>query len=311
MSNKINIDELLKQELGNIAPEPPAGVWESVSNQVQLAQPASQAVNAAASATKTVLVSSKIIATTVVAVVTAVAGFVGYKVYNNNNTKPVEEARQVVAEVEKESQASVPAAPDLVTNAATGANHVSIIDVPKTIKEKKTALIKKGQVNNASAKEVAQPVFTNQPDKAIDLTDPLLVPDQQARTPNETATSKQNTDKEEYSLQPANANDEEQAQQFEAPFIPNVITPNIDGKNDEFEIALENEVLYDLKITDRRGNIVFESKDKNYRWQGVNIYTGKACEEGMYIYAFKYQLKGMKEAETKSGWINLRLSQRQ
>lgn len=310
MSNKINIDELLKQELGNMTPEPPAGIWENVSNQVQLAQPAAQTVNSVASATKTVLVGSKVIATTAIVVITTVAGFVGYKLYNSDKNT-VGSIQQTVVE---EPGGSLALAAQPALNAAVTAEVKNEVAPERQRMAKSQKNTGRANQSNRPTKEngVAQPVYTDQPDKAIDPTDPLVVPDQQANVQNETIVPKQNTKQEEKQVsQPVNNEQEEQSPIFEAPFIPNVFTPNVDGKNDEFEIALENELLYDLKITDRKGNIVFESRDKNFRWQGVNIYTGKTCEEGMYVYAFKYQLKGMKDAETKSGWINLRLSQRQ
>lgn len=305
MSDKINIDELLKQELGNMAPEPPAGVWENVSSQVQLTQPASQVVNPAASVTKTALAGSKMIITSAVVAITTLGGFIGYKLYSNNNQSVVQ--AQHMASEESKTLQIVPVESVQETTGKKGVKNEITSGGSKSRKSE----VYSGKRDNKNIKEVIQPVFANQPDKAMDLTDPLLITDQPVKKQTETAILKQSTDGEEQPLQVENNEAEEHVDQFEAPFIPNVFTPNVDGKNDEFEIVLENEILYDLKITDRKGNIVFESKDKNVRWQGINIYTGKICEEGMYVYAFKYQIKGMKAPEPKSGWINLRLNQRQ
>jgi gliding motility-associated-like protein/uncharacterized repeat protein (TIGR01451 family) len=64
--------------------------------------------------------------------------------------------------------------------------------------------------------------------------------------------------------------------------IPNVFTPNGDGKNDVFEIPditsfPENEFI----VVNRWGNSVYEKK--NYR----NEWTGEGLNEGTYFYVFK------------------------
>lgn len=88
-------------------------------------------------------------------------------------------------------------------------------------------------------------------------------------------------------------------------FIPNVVTPDGDGKNDRFVIPVENEVMYDLKITDKAGNVLFESRDKNVTWDGTNTRTGSVCPEGSYVYAFRYQLRSSKEPKFRQGLINI------
>ncbi|MBS7562790.1 gliding motility-associated C-terminal domain-containing protein [Mucilaginibacter sp. Bleaf8] len=64
--------------------------------------------------------------------------------------------------------------------------------------------------------------------------------------------------------------------------IPNIFTPNGDGKNDVFEIPelssfAENELL----IVNRWGNSIYEKK--NYR----NEWTGEGLSEGTYFYILK------------------------
>ncbi|WP_158825875.1 gliding motility-associated C-terminal domain-containing protein [Mucilaginibacter lacusdianchii] len=64
--------------------------------------------------------------------------------------------------------------------------------------------------------------------------------------------------------------------------IPNVFTPNGDGKNETFEIPelssfTENEII----IVNRWGNSVYEKK--NYR----NEWTGEGLNEGTYFYVLK------------------------
>lgn len=80
---------------------------------------------------------------------------------------------------------------------------------------------------------------------------------------------------------------------YNEPKIPNVITPDlVDNLNDDFNILIENEEFYHLVITDLSGQIVFESYDKNNRFNGVNVYNGNSCPAGNYQFIFQYKLKG-------------------
>lgn len=74
------------------------------------------------------------------------------------------------------------------------------------------------------------------------------------------------------------------------PFVPNLITPNGDDKNERFEILdIEND-KGKLWIYNRYGALVYE--DKSYR----NDFSGTALIEGVYYYLFEYpscpELKG-------------------
>ncbi|MEO8086327.1 MAG: PKD domain-containing protein [Bacteroidota bacterium] len=71
--------------------------------------------------------------------------------------------------------------------------------------------------------------------------------------------------------------------------IPNVFTPGGDsytgdGKNDTYYIKnlcpIED---FKMTIYNRWGNIVYESKDYNFHWDGVDD-NGKDCAEGVYYY---------------------------
>ena len=81
--------------------------------------------------------------------------------------------------------------------------------------------------------------------------------------------------------------------------IPNVFTPNGDGKNDTFTIPdlsqyQENELI----IVNRWGGEVYQSK--NYR----NNWTGDNLEEGTYFYSLKVT-NSNGEVEEYKGYITL------
>jgi len=66
-------------------------------------------------------------------------------------------------------------------------------------------------------------------------------------------------------------------------FIPNAFSPNGEGINDLFVVSgLEGDAKYLMKVFDRWGNKVFESKDKNEAWRGDN--NGTMLNAGVYVY---------------------------
>ncbi|MBC7425453.1 MAG: gliding motility-associated C-terminal domain-containing protein, partial [Bacteroidia bacterium] len=76
--------------------------------------------------------------------------------------------------------------------------------------------------------------------------------------------------------------------------IFNIFTPGItDGKNDSYDIIIEGEDLYDLKIYDRWGVLVFNGNEdaegiEPGNWNGRIKNKGDECSAGTYYYIFKY-----------------------
>ena len=70
-------------------------------------------------------------------------------------------------------------------------------------------------------------------------------------------------------------------------FVPNAFTPNGDEINDRFTLKHSdvcNIQEFDLKIFDRWGRMVFETKtsDPNRAWDGT--FEGKELQQGVYIW---------------------------
>jgi len=65
--------------------------------------------------------------------------------------------------------------------------------------------------------------------------------------------------------------------------LPNIFTPNNDGKNDLFMVKTTG--LYDFNITviDDKNNVVYQSKDVNFSWNGLDLYQNES-KPGKYIY---------------------------
>ncbi|MCK4664461.1 MAG: gliding motility-associated C-terminal domain-containing protein [Bacteroidales bacterium] len=71
--------------------------------------------------------------------------------------------------------------------------------------------------------------------------------------------------------------------------IPNIFTPNDDGKNDFFEpnISFASSKDFSMIIYNRWGEKIFESKTPGETWDGTK--NGKLVQEGSYIYFIKFR----------------------
>jgi gliding motility-associated-like protein len=90
---------------------------------------------------------------------------------------------------------------------------------------------------------------------------------------------------------------------FVAIFIPyNVFTPEPkDGLNDVFRVRAQGLVKFDIVIYNRWGEVVFESKDDKFQWNGKVKNTGAECPEGTYFYLINYQIQDEKLNDGKNG----------
>jgi gliding motility-associated-like protein len=67
--------------------------------------------------------------------------------------------------------------------------------------------------------------------------------------------------------------------------VPNVITPNNDGVNDEidFNSFLDECIDFDVYILNRWGNVVYKSKRDDLSFKGNDV-DGQQLKEGVYFY---------------------------
>lgn len=70
-------------------------------------------------------------------------------------------------------------------------------------------------------------------------------------------------------------------------FIPNAFSPNNDGNNDVFQLFGDVSAIeyLDIKVFDRWGEMVFESNNHNFTWDGT--FKGEKVAPGAYIYVAK------------------------
>lgn len=87
--------------------------------------------------------------------------------------------------------------------------------------------------------------------------------------------------------------------------IPNIFTPNGDGENDFFQlINAENTPELEVVVLNRWGNVVFESDEVNFKWNGSIQNTGEECSDGTYFYKIvAVDMNG--EEVTKHGFVQL------
>ena len=88
-------------------------------------------------------------------------------------------------------------------------------------------------------------------------------------------------------------------------FVPEIFTANQDGINDILQIPNAHITDFDLRIFNRWGEIIFESKDPEVIWDGT--YKGKMIAPMMYAYVVSYKSRDFPEREkiTRRGGIFL------
>jgi gliding motility-associated-like protein len=87
-------------------------------------------------------------------------------------------------------------------------------------------------------------------------------------------------------------------------FVPNGFTPNNDGKNDLFKaFGTESVTEYDMKVFDRGGMVIFQSRDKSKGWDGK--LNGVPFSSGVFVYMLHYKEGNTAEQVLLKGTITL------
>ena len=86
-------------------------------------------------------------------------------------------------------------------------------------------------------------------------------------------------------------------------FMPNVFSPNGDGVNDIFIPVQSGEIEdYVMRIFDRWGELLFETRDINTGWDGT--LSGNKVNPGVYVWSIGYNTPE-NIREVKSGSLTL------
>ncbi|PIQ20776.1 MAG: hypothetical protein COW65_13095 [Cytophagales bacterium CG18_big_fil_WC_8_21_14_2_50_42_9] len=92
--------------------------------------------------------------------------------------------------------------------------------------------------------------------------------------------------------------------------LPNIFTPNGDGKNDEFRPDRRSQFIKSVKFTvfTRWGDKVYESTDDpGINWTGVNN-AGKQVSDGTYYYTAEVEFQSLSPQNAKQtfkGWVEI------
>jgi gliding motility-associated-like protein len=93
--------------------------------------------------------------------------------------------------------------------------------------------------------------------------------------------------------------------------LPNVFTPNNDGKNDFYTPILPFRFIerVDMKIYNRWGTLVYETTDPMINWDGRDINNNKAVKEGVYYYVcslYELRIEGLRRnSNILNGFIHV------
>ncbi len=87
-------------------------------------------------------------------------------------------------------------------------------------------------------------------------------------------------------------------------FVPTAFTPNADGRNDAFGATVKCPAeRYNLKVYNRWGQMVYESRDFAQKWDGS--YNGQPAPVGTYYYHVVYQSPLAKKQKLLKGDVTL------
>ncbi len=87
-------------------------------------------------------------------------------------------------------------------------------------------------------------------------------------------------------------------------WFPTVFTPGSSDANSTFSLFTINEYEYfHIYIYNRRGELVYESDDVHFKWDGTH--KGEPCPQGAYVYTCRYRKPGTTTLSTLTGSITL------
>lgn len=65
--------------------------------------------------------------------------------------------------------------------------------------------------------------------------------------------------------------------------LPNIFTPNGDGKNDFLELDASGIIDFSLVVLNERGTVIYQTQDSNFKWDGTQP-NGDPIKEGNFVY---------------------------
>ena len=88
--------------------------------------------------------------------------------------------------------------------------------------------------------------------------------------------------------------------------MPNVFTPNQDGKNDYILFSgVDPNAEFTWTIFNRWGKPIFETVRRGQAWDGTNMFNAKPLEAGLYYYELIFRDQCTDEDKILTGFIHL------
>ena len=91
-------------------------------------------------------------------------------------------------------------------------------------------------------------------------------------------------------------------------YIPNTFTPDQDEHNQTFRPIFTSgfdPYNYEMLIFNRWGEIIFETHDVTYGWDGTYSFTNSTCQDGVYSYQITFKNPNLDERKVVCGSVNL------
>jgi gliding motility-associated-like protein len=295
-----NLDEILKQQMQDFAPDAP-NIWAGIEQGMQ-ANAAAQSGLAGSKVVLSKLALTVIKVTAILAIPTSVATYF----YTKNSKKE---------NIERESKVAELKVPIAVNSREISLDKTQVTDKPKqtfTNNEKyvsnsliktQEAYINDNFIEHKLNVENKQQEGLNNKNLEQTVT-PIVVTEIIA---NPTIPEIDLDDKIDSIENIENNFEATETYKNESAFIktPNVLTPNNDGLNDRYVIEIEGEKLFNLKIYNFNNELVFESNDKNFTWDGVSQKTGQPCNSGVYYGVLNFKFINSDKLQTQMTKIKL------
>jgi gliding motility-associated-like protein len=294
--NNIEFDEIFRHQLENTSAPVPPGVWEGISSSI------GAGTGVAAAAVKTAIWMKVAIATTVI----GVASLVAYQVFVRKDAEVIN--KPVI--IDNTSEISVNSTnqegnKDHTVVANSQAGHVQVPETMAATHAVRKEIFRKPAIaspNKAEVPYIHESSFYEIKDEVsmnyVSNMNESVVPKIDTARNNSQAG-------EEKTEIPYIPEKEPVAYLVDSSFlyVPNVVTPNGDGVNDEYLIDIKGEEFVVITIYSLKSVKLFETRNKTVAWD-CKMPNGEPAPEGNYIVKVVYKFKN-KAKSTSSTMLRL------